>query len=89
MKVYRTLHWRDYEKCARAGMTVARAAEHLGVSESAVHRMVSRHGLQFAPAATGRPAAAEVAASELRVKSFSASPAAIAKWERTQCKSNR
>lgn len=87
MKVYRTLRWRDYEKCARAGMTVACAADHLGVSESAVHRMVSKHGLQFAPAATGRPAAH--IEEPQRVKAFSVSPTAIAKWERAQCKSRR
>lgn len=47
---------RDYQDCARAGMTHSEAARHLGVQYGAVYTMSRIHNLKFKPAKMGRPA---------------------------------
>jgi hypothetical protein len=80
MTVYRALTFTDYERCAKAGMTAAQAATYLGASHKSVHAMTARRGLHFAPAIVRDHD------PDARVKAFSASPAAIAKWEASRCK---
>ena len=64
----------DYQRCAKAGMTVAETAAALGVSVKAVYCMSGKGRLVFAASPMGRPMEAT---RPTTVAAFSASPQAI------------
>jgi len=76
-----TLRRIDYQRCATAGMTVAETAEYLGSTIKAVHSMSKRYGMRFARSTLGRPPFGDP--SNTRVKAWSTSPAAIARYLET------
>jgi hypothetical protein len=68
----------DYQRCATAGMTVAETAECLGVTVKAAQSMSERYGMRFAKSTLGLPPFGDP--RNTRVKAWSVSPAAIARY---------